>query len=209
MINVIQTTGKYSAILECYSCKSKYEVKNRFDNAKSRIGHLCTLCKEDIKEITYDSLNKFFEYSETTGLVTAKVTNKNRNAGDIIGYSHSQGYITAYLNGREYLLHRLIWVMKTGIWPIQIDHINHNRSDNRWENLRDIQSRDNQLNSSLQKNSSSGVLGVRKLPYGSYQAYIMVNRKQINLGCYKTKEEASKAREVANIKYGFHVNHGK
>ena len=36
----------------------------------------------------------------------------------------------------------------------------------------------------------------------------MVNRKQISLGTYTTKEEAVFARKQAEIKYGFHVNHG-
>ena len=37
----------------------------------------------------------------------------------------------------------------------------------------------------------------------------MIDRKHIHLGVYKTLEEAIQARQEANVKYGFHFNHGK
>ena len=42
-----------------------------------------------------------------------------------------------------------------------------------------------------------------------YIARIKVNRKHIYLGSYDNLEEAIKARELANINYNFHPNHGK
>jgi hypothetical protein len=92
--------------------------------------------------------------------------------------------------------------------PTQIDHINHIRDDNRWVNLRNVIHRANQLNTSLSSNNTSGFNGVRILPSGRYSAFIMVQRKQISLGTYDTLEEAIAARQAANSKYGFHVNHG-
>ena len=112
------------------------------------------------------------------------------------------------IGGKEYLAHRVIWMMQTGEWPVQIDHIDHDRSNNRWLNMRDVGSRENQMNMRLRRNNTSGVQGVRKLPSGKYQAFIMVNRKQVGLGSYKTLDEAAAARKAADVKYGFHVNHG-
>ncbi len=67
---------------------------------------------------------------------------------------------------------------------------------------------DNQKNTSLSKNNSSGVNGVRQLPSGKYSAFIMVNRKQISLGTRDTLDEAAALRKVADAHYGFHGNHG-
>lgn len=99
--------------------------------------------------------------------------------------------------------------METGETPNQVDHINHIRNDNRWSNLRNVTSRQNQMNMSLSSNTSSKVNGVRILPSGRFQAHITVNRKQISLGTYDTLEEAMLARKQADATYGFHVNHGR
>ena len=64
------------------------------------------------------------------------------------------------------------------------------------------------MNMSKKRNNTSGHTGVRVLPSGKYYAYIMVNRKQIPLGSYDLLDVAIKARKDAEIKYGFHVNHG-
>jgi len=62
----------------------------------------------------------------------------------------------------------------------------------------------------MQNNNTSGVTGVywnkrdRK-----WQAMIKVNNKQIHLGYFEGKTEAITARKIAEIKYGFHPNHGK
>ena len=99
--------------------------------------------------------------------------------------------------------------MVTGEWPTQVDHENHNRMDNKWGNLRDVISQQNQMNMGKRKNNSSGVQGVRVLPSGKFCAYIMVNRKQLSLGSYDDLEDAISARKSAEKVHGFHENHGR
>ncbi len=44
---------------------------------------------------------------------------------------------------------------------------------------------------------------------GRWIAYIRVDRVLIRLGSFRNKEDAVAARELAEIKYNFHENHGK
>lgn len=101
--------------------------------------------------------------------------------------------------------------MHYGAWPDgQIDHINHNRSDNRIENMRVVPHLDNHRNMSLFKNNTTGVAGINfDARYGSWVASITVNYKKVSLGSYKTKEEAVSARKLAEAELKFHEKHGE
>ncbi len=85
---------------------------------------------------------------------------------------------------------------------IQIDHINHNGLDNRRCNLRACNNRENNCNKNFQMNSKSGYTGIRyNEKVGSYYVRIMVHKKEISLGHYKTLEEALEARKQGEIRY--------
>ena len=206
-----QMVSKHRAVCSCGQCGKDY-VCDIYSAFKSRVGHICDECKTQVvslTEVTQQSLLSVFVYNEYTGDLIYKNDSISGLQNTIAGYQHSQGYWSVSIGKDEYLVHRVVWMMKTGKWPVQIDHKNHNRMDNRWANLRELkQSRENQLNMGIRKNNSSGVQGVRVLPSGKFCAYIMVNRKQISLGSYETIEEATSARKNAEVRYGFHVNHG-
>lgn len=155
-----------------------------------------------------DKLLNYFDYNQETGELRLKLGNRRKPPGTIAGWINALGYRCVLLEGKTYLVHRLIWLMMTGEQPDQVDHINHVRDDNRWCNLRNVSPRDQQLNMQKRRNNSSGVQGVRILPSGRYCAYIMVNRKQLPLGTYDSIEDATAARKAGEIQYGFHVNHG-
>lgn len=86
-----------------------------------------------------------------------------------------------------------------------IDHINGNCLDNRKSNLRICTISDNMYNTYRQRNNSTGVRKhIQKGKYISYQAYISINNKQINLGYFDTKEKAIAGMEdYLNIKIMF------
>ena len=112
---------------------------------------------------------------------------------------------------KKYNAHRIIWLHYYGCWPKdQIDHINHDATDNRIINLREVSGFENQKNRTLNKNSTTGYTGVSWYKKeNKYRARIKINSKEIYLGSYASLEEAIKARELANINYNFHPNHGK
>lgn len=138
------------------------------------------------------------------------------NRGNDIFYFDLDDYdlikkYTWYLNGRGYLsahqpktqkeirMHRLITNASS---DKQVDHINHNRLDNRKENLRLVSSSQNNMNKGRQSNNTSGITGVSYYKRQDvYEAQIQVNYKQIHLGRFKNKEDAIKARKEAEVKY--------
>jgi hypothetical protein len=70
-----------------------------------------------------------------------------RHVGGLAGSTLPIGY--RYVNIRKKLLlaHRLAWLWMTGQWPVdQIDHINGDRVDNRWCNLRLATQKQNSAN---------------------------------------------------------------
>lgn len=82
------------------------------------------------------------------------------------------------------------------------DHENRNPLDNRKANLRKATQQENVRNKSIQKNNTSGVTGVGYLSNtGSWRARITYNEKSIYLGTFKNKDEAIKARLMAEKKY--------
>lgn len=107
--------------------------------------------------------------------------------------------------------HRVAWAIYYGKWPEQdLDHINGVRTDNRINNLREASNQENRQNASMQKNNTSGVNGVYWCKRDNkWRAHVKVDRKIKHLGYFNTIEEAAKARQEANERYGFTERHGK
>ena len=83
-----------------------------------------------------------------------------------------------------------------------VDHINHNTLDNRKENLRICTQHQNTMNCSLSINNKSGCAGVSfSSKLNKWRSYIMVNRKQIHLGCFENIEDAISIRKEAEERY--------
>ena len=114
-------------------------------------------------------------------------------------YKNSEGYLISTSNNSHISIHRLIMNFP---YNMVVDHINHNKLDNRKENLRTCTHQQNMFNVLLRSNNSSGVTGVCwDKKSNKWLAYITVNKKSINLGYYDNINEAIKIRQEAEIKY--------
>ena len=159
-------------------------------------------------EIPAAEIREYLHYNPSSGIFIKKWRDgypyNGRMAGRIVGDVRDNGYVYILLSGKTYRAHRLAWVMQTGRWPKgEVDHINGNRSDNRWENLRESTRQENARNRAvISKSNTSGVTGVlwRKLS-NKWQARIMVDNRDISLGFYKEKQDAIDARKNAEEKY--------
>lgn len=131
----------------------------------------------------------------------------NKTAGTTHG---GNGYLQIKINGESCLAHRLAWLYVHGSMPVdQIDHISHDRLDNRLVNIRACTRTDNQKNKSMDKRNSSGFTGVSWFKRGSkWRADIRVNGKLKYLGSFSDIKDAINARKLANAKYNYHSNHG-
>lgn len=134
-----------------------------------------------------------------------------RWAGRRVGSVSVNGYRHFSIDGHHLNIHRVIWLMMTGEYPAyDVDHINGERDDNRWENLRAASRSDNAKNCKRRADNVSGVTGVfwdrsRQL----WTSTIRSDGKDHHLGRFVDFEVACAARIAANAKFGFHPNHGR
>src|SRR5687768_17425464 len=92
-------------------------------------------------------------------------------------------------------MHRLIM----GLDGPLVDHENHNGLDNRRENLRHATQQQNKRNQRIRKNTS-GFKGVR-WDKGKWQARIMIDGIQLNIGRYFEPLDAARAYDAAARQY--------
>ena len=175
-----------------------------------------------------DALRRALKYDPATGLLhwksrpqsdfssgynageTSWKTWNTQNAGKVAGGQRPDGYIRVGMFGQRFMAHRIIWLMQTGEVPEEVDHINGNRSDNRWCNLRAVDRTDNLRNACIRRDNTSGATGVSYAKRdGVYIAHITVAKKMKVLGRFANIEDAIEARKKAEREAGFHENHGR
>ena len=160
--------------------------------------------------LTQAELMRVMSYDMETGHFTRLVKSKVSSVGDVCGYVMQTGYRLIGIGGRSYTAHRLAFLYVTGEFPTeQVDHINRNRSDNRWKNIRPASNLDNSRNKKRLSRNTSGATGVSFIKANQkWRATIGVKYKEIYLGYYETFDEALIARKSAERQYGFSDTHG-
>lgn len=159
----------------------------------------------EIRRTRFDS-NEIIEYEDHAEIV---LYNKHceeigRTLIDLDDVDKARSYKWGINKGyaqssKGILLHRLI--MNPGD-DMVVDHINHDKLDNRKDNLRICSTRQNTMNQDVSKNSTSGITGVTwDKTNGKWMAYIKVNYRQITLGRFTNLDDAIQARMDAEIEY--------
>jgi len=162
--------------------------------------------------ITQERVKALFDYNELTGeLSFVETKGRGKRKDKMVGCITKQGYLVVWAEKRSYQAHRLIWMHFYGKEPVNgIDHIDGNKLNNAIINLRDVSQQENTKNRRKSKNNTSGFVGVFwDKNKDKWRARVNVNKKAVYLGYFSCKGDAITARKKANIKYGFHENHGK
>lgn len=148
--------------------------------------------------LTAEYLKEMLYYDPETGVWTW-LTQKSANIkpGQVAGSIRSDGYRQIAINRTMHYAHRLSWLYMTGEWPKnQVDHINRDRDDNRWDNLRAATPSDNSVNSKLSPNNTSGYRGV-SWDQGANKWGARVNN--VHLGFFDDIKEAVAVRDLVAV----------
>lgn len=172
------------------------KINNRISNIRVQ-----DLVADDVKatKLTLERLKELVHYEPTTGWFTWRINNSTAKPGMRVGSGHGLGYRQIGLDYKKYLEHSLAYFYMTGEWPTkQIDHINRDKSDNRWENIRHGSISDNGHNKGVSARSRTGLTGV--LPHGNgFRSMITVDSKS-QTGWFNTIAEARVSRLLLEIK---------
>ncbi len=116
-----------------------------------------------------------------------------KHAGMVAGGLNAGGYRDIRIDGVMLKAHRLAWLFMTGEWPsVQIDHIDGNPSNNRFDNLRLADVSQNQANGRRRVDNTSGFKGACRNG-NKWVAYITSNKRRIHLGLFGSAEAAHAA----------------
>lgn len=139
--------------------------------------------------INYSRLIQLVNYDPDTGVFTSKAKAKT------VGSLSEKGYVRLNLDKRLHMAHRMVWLYMTGELPDrEIDHIDGDRSNNRWGNLRLATRKQNMENTGLFCTNTSGHRGVvwyrRNNKWG---ATVFHDGKRHFGGLFDSREQAATA----------------
>lgn len=168
--------------------------------------------RDDIKPLpSLERLQELLAYDKQSGVLIWKVKPvksrsdvgfNNKVGGKTANTVGRSGYLVVGIEKKYYLSHRIIWKLMTGADPVdQVDHVDGNRLNNRWSNLRAAANGQNIQNSRIRKDNVSGVKGVHWDAHRKkWRAVITVNGYQRRVGRFSDLKEAEAAMTVARAK---------
>ena len=145
--------------------------------------------------LDYKFLVENFNYDLETGKFTRyRVSNRSlKKTGDPVGIIYAPKsilYLYLFLNGRWFSAHRLAYLWVMGVpSELNIDHIDGNSLNNKWENIRKATVSQSNFNRGLNKNNKTGFKGVRQTG-NKWTASIGINYEKVRLGVFDNPEEA-------------------
>ena len=140
-----------------------------------------------------NELKQMLRYEPDTGLLFWTDAANKSVRGKLAG-TFNRGYVLVMYKSKFYKAHRIAWLLTHGSWPKEmIDHIDGNPSNNKLNNLRDVNNHINQCNRyKARVDSKSGLMGAS--PYrNKWRSQIKRNGVIKYLGVFNTAQEAHEA----------------
>jgi hypothetical protein len=154
--------------------------------------------------LTQEELREALDYNPLTGLFVWISPRKSIRVGAVAG-DFSGRYVRLKFQQKSYPAHCLAWLYMTGRWPKdEIDHIDTNKHNNAWKNLREATRVQNAHNASPMNNKKYSRLKGVTYAKGrrKWMASIRLGGKHSRfIGYFDTEQEAhaayvAKARET-------------
>ena len=153
-------------------------------------------------KMTDEYILETYRYFPETGEI------QNKKTGNFVRSPVGKGYWGACskVNGvRSFAYaHHIAFVLMIGRFPARVDHVDGNKSNNRWDNLEEVTTAQNNQNLKKRKRKYDNDLprGVRRSRGNDkYYARITSNGVSHHLGIFDTVEEASYAYESARLEH--------
>jgi hypothetical protein len=146
---------------------------------------------------TQAELKELFHYNPETGVFIHLQTRGKGKKGQPVGKINHLGYVEMRVFNKLFGAHRLAVLYMTGevpILPLAVDHINGDRADNRWSNLRVADYRQQSWNAPAHRHNQSGLKGAWPCKQtGRWVSMLQDGSRRIWLGRFDTAEEAHAA----------------
>lgn len=153
------------------------------------------------RRFTVEQLQTLFRPDFDEGILYCRKTGRA-----ILNRPNADGYLRVGIKDpitnkhKSYYVHDVIFYMRHGWLPEEIDHFNHIKSDNRAENLRESNHRLQQVNMPKKEGTTSMYKGVCHYPKKAskrWRASLCHKRRHVSFGYYDTQEEAALAYDRA------------
>jgi hypothetical protein len=157
--------------------------------------------------ITKERANELFVYKNND--LYWKINKGTAKAGSLVG-SFDNGYRRTSVDGKLYLVHRIIFFMAYGYFPKFVDHKDGNTLNNSLENLREATRAQNNSNAQRGASFVSGAKGVGWHKHlRKWRVRVSVKNKSITVGYFDDLDLAQLvAIEARNKYHGNFANHG-
>lgn len=146
-----------------------------------------------------EHLHELLTYDPQTGEIRSRIGRGGRTkAGKLSGDFGERGYLRINIRGKYFYGHRIAWCMKTGEWPDRfIDHIDGDKSNNAWSNLRLATKSQNGANMGKRYRRGRATSHFKGVSWsagsGSWRAQLTKDKKSYCIGNYRTELEAHEA----------------
>jgi hypothetical protein len=156
--------------------------------------------------LTQERLKELLSYRPETGEFLWNNNISNVAKDSVAGWVSGKLYSQIGIDRKIYEAHRLAWLYVTGRFPEQVDHIDGNSLNNKWDNLREVTHAQNHANI-LTEPGKYGYHGVRRRGEKRWWSQIKINGASHYLGMFRTPQEAELAYLEAREKLFGEHNH--
>ena len=150
--------------------------------------------------MTRERLKFLLTFNEETGRFFWRGGVKRGCREGALAGTYDVKYPLIRIDGYFYKLHHLVWLWKTGAWPIEfVDHRDLKTKNSVPSNLRAATHSQNNANRRCRPNATGlkGVIRIRAAKMNKFGACISVNGRNRSLGRFKTAEDAHAAYRIA------------